>query len=153
MPADSIQCPACGNRYDVPPILLEKSELRVRCPACRKRFTLRRPARSEAAREDVRQAAIPAEHPETPGAVEPDPAHLERKARRLAKALVEQILQGRRSRRDRALAEGRLILEFGPQIQQIWRVYEDKVGTEMARRSPHFRNALNEILADGNEIF
>lgn len=152
MPADSIQCPACGNRYDVPPILLEKSELRVCCPACRKRFTLRRPAGGGPSKTELRQAAIPAE-PDGVQEVETDPARLERKARRLAKALVEQILQGRRSRRDRALAEGRLILEFGPRIQKIWRVYEDKVGAEMARRSPHFRNALNEILADGNDIF
>ncbi len=153
MSADSIQCPACGTSYDVPPILLEKSELRVRCPACRKRFTLRRPVRVDTVREDSRKAAIPAAPSESQKAVETDPIRQERKARRLARALVEQILQGRRSRRDRSLAEGRLILDFGPQIQQIWRVYEDKVGADMARRSPHFRNALNEILADGNEIF
>ncbi len=153
MPADSIQCPACGISYDVPPILLEKSELRVCCPACRKRFTLRRKTRPAGSPEDKRKAAIPAAQSGAPAAAETDPSRLERRARRLAKALVEQILQGRRSRRDRALADGRLILEFGPEIQRIWRVYEDKVGADMARRSPHFRNALNEILANGNEIF
>ncbi len=153
MSADSIQCPACGTSYDVPPILLEKSELRVCCPACRKRFTLRRPVPVETVPEASRKAEIPAEPSVAGKAMAIDPTRNERKARRLARALVEQILHGHRSRRDRSLAEGRLILDFGPQIQKIWRVYEDKVGADMARRSPHFRNALNEILADGNEIF
>lgn len=153
MSANSIQCPGCGSAYEVPPILFEKDELRVCCPACRKRFTLRRapaPPRAEA------EAAKAAESQEIL-ASEAEPAlaaqRLSRRAKRISRALVSQILRGRQARRDRALAEGRLILEFGPEIQKIWRIYEEKVGPEFARGSAYFREALNEILAKGNDIF
>lgn len=150
MAADAITCPGCGSTYDVPPILLEKDELRVRCPACRRRFTLRRPARPAPVAPAPPEAANPAPSAQAPPA---SPERRERLAKRLAKALVEEILRGKRAKRDEALAAGRLILDFGPEIQRIWRIYEDKVGADTARATSHFRDALNAILADGHEIF
>lgn len=157
MSADMIQCPGCGSTYDVPPILLEKGELRVRCPSCRRRFTLRRKAAERVAplpSPSAEESAAPERDTEFEGAPKSVNAErLERRAKRLAKALVEQVLQGRRQKRDEALAEGRLLLEFGPEIQKIWRIFEDKLGPEHARRTQQFKKALNEILADGNDIF
>ncbi len=157
MSADMIQCPGCGSTYDVPPILLEKGELRVRCPACRRRFTLRRKAVERSVAPPAPDAEIPSasvgSRRQEPAPTSVNAERLERRAKRLAKALVEQILRGRTAKRDQALAEGRLILEFGPEIQKIWRIYVEKVGAEHAKRSPQFKKALNEILADGNEVF
>jgi hypothetical protein len=144
---------------------MEKGELRVRCPRCETRFRLRwrpdaepdpdapdspepRPAAPAPAADS---AATPAP-PEDPAQVQ---RRLERRARRLARALAQELLQGpgRRDRRDAALAAGRLLAEFGPEIQRAWRAYVERVGEDFARSNPQFRDAFNEIVADGHPLF
>ena len=168
MTAQTVTCPGCGGTFTVPPSLMEKGELRVRCPRCDTRFRLR----WRQGAEPPPALPEPSESPEVaPSAAEsaastagpPDPApdpereqrRLERRARRLARALAEELLQGpgRRARRDTALAAGRLLAEFGPEIQRAWRVYVEKVGEDFARTHPQFRDAFNEIVADGHPLF
>jgi hypothetical protein len=100
-------------------------------------------------------APVPAP-PRTPAASGDAPGQQEvRRAKRFARALAEGILQGpgRRERRDRALAEGRLLLDFSAEVSTAWRLYVDKVGEDFARRSSYFRDAFNEILANGRQLF
>lgn len=75
------------------------------------------------------------------------------KARRLARALVSDIVTYHPERRDRALAEGMLKREFMEEIKKSWEEYVGQVGAETARGTPHFRDALNEILAKGQTLF
>jgi predicted Zn finger-like uncharacterized protein len=75
------------------------------------------------------------------------------KARRLARALVSDIVTYHPERRDKALADGTLRREFMEEIKKSWEEYVDQVGAEMARSTPHFRDALNDILARGQAVF
>lgn len=75
------------------------------------------------------------------------------KARRLARALVSDMIVYQPAKRQRALAEGTLKTEFDEEIQKSWEEYVDQVGEEMATSTPFWREALNEILAGGQELF
>lgn len=55
-------------------------------------------------------------------------------------------------RRD-GLREGNLKELFQDEIQKSWEEYSEQVGREVAESTPYFREALNEILADGKPIF
>lgn len=75
------------------------------------------------------------------------------KAKRLARALVSDIVTYHPERRDQALANGTLKREFMEEIKKSWEEYVGQVGAEMARSTPHFRDALNDILAKGQTVF
>jgi hypothetical protein len=75
------------------------------------------------------------------------------KARRLARALVSDIVTYHPERRDKALADGTLKREFMEEIKKSWEEYVGQVGAETARGTTHFRDALNEILARGQSLF
>lgn len=75
------------------------------------------------------------------------------KARRLARALISDIVTYHPERRDRSLAGGTLKREFMDEIKKSWEEYVEQVGSDMARSTPHFRDALNDILAKGQQIF
>ncbi len=153
---------------------MEKGELHVRCPSCQRGYHLRwRPGGAAAAPEAAIAAQgetvlppaatpPPGEAPSPPAAIPTRGASGEasspqeaRRAKRFARALAESVLQGpgRRERRDRALAEGRLLQEFRAELSMAWRLYVDKVGEDVARSSSHFRDAFNEIVADGQPLF
>jgi hypothetical protein len=94
-------------------------------------------------------AAAPVKRP-PPSFGSTDPAQ---KARRLARALVSDIVTYHPERRDTALASGTLKREFMDEIKKSWEEYVEQVGADLARSTPHFREALNEILAKGHAIF
>jgi predicted Zn finger-like uncharacterized protein len=75
------------------------------------------------------------------------------KARRLARALVSDIVTYHPERRDQALTTGTLKREFMDEIKKSWEEYLGQVGADLARGTPHFRDALNEILAKGQQLF
>jgi predicted Zn finger-like uncharacterized protein len=75
------------------------------------------------------------------------------KARRLARALVSDIVTYHPERRDRALEEGTLKREFMEEIKKSWEEYVQQVGMDTARGTPHFRDALNDVLAKGGNVF
>ncbi len=89
---------------------------------------------------------------------EPPRAHQSRRTRRdktemLARALVSDILVYNREARDRALADGNLLEVLGPEIKKSWELYKEKVGAETATGTTYFKDALNDILADGQTMF
>lgn len=71
----------------------------------------------------------------------------------LARALVSDILVYNRDTRDAALAEGNLLEALGGEIKKSWELYKEKVTPEVANSTTYFREALNEILADGDSVF
>lgn len=75
------------------------------------------------------------------------------KAEMLARALVSDIVVYNREARDRALAEGKLLEVLGPEIKKSWELYKEKVGAGAANSTTYFKDALNEILADGRKLF
>ena len=71
----------------------------------------------------------------------------------LARALVSDIMVYNRDLYDKAKEEGTLLEALGAEIKKSWELYKEKVTPEVANSSNHFRDALNEILADGENIF
>lgn len=75
------------------------------------------------------------------------------RARRLARALVSDLVVYHPEKRQRGLAEGNLRELFSEEIRKSLEEYRDQVGDEVADTTPYFVDALNEILAEGQQIF
>jgi hypothetical protein len=75
------------------------------------------------------------------------------RAQRIARALVSDIVAYHPARQQECLAAGTLRTEFREEIMKSWEEYVAQVGLETAKSTPYFRNALNEILARGAQIF
>ena len=75
------------------------------------------------------------------------------KAQRLARVLVSDIILYNPDRHQRALEEESLKEEFEDEIQKSWNEYVEQVGEEIAYSTNFFNEALNEILAKGENIF
>ncbi len=71
----------------------------------------------------------------------------------LARALVSDILVYNRDLRDTAIKEGKLLEVLGGEIKKSWELYKEKVTPDVANSTNHFREALNEILAEGEKVF
>jgi predicted Zn finger-like uncharacterized protein len=166
-----IQCQSCAAKYFLPEEKIPANPLKVRCPKCRAVFMLApRPARvpvgvaagdavdapptrpvgTEPAAES--QEAIPAA-----GGPDDAPARggrsSEDRAKRLARVLVSDILWYNRDKRDQALKDGTLMTTLGEEIKKSWELYKEKVGPETAHSTNYFKEALNEILANGQKVF
>jgi predicted Zn finger-like uncharacterized protein len=77
----------------------------------------------------------------------------EARARRLARALVSDIVVYHPAKRRDGLRDGSLKLLFEEEIRKSWDEYVDQVGKPLADSTTFFTDALNEILADGQPVF
>ena len=75
------------------------------------------------------------------------------KARRLARALISDLITYVPGKRDEGIRDGTLKDVFKEEIKKSYQEYADQVGKEFAESTEHFKNALNEILAGGQQIF
>jgi predicted Zn finger-like uncharacterized protein len=91
-----------------------------------------------------------AETPTKPSFLNQDPSI---RAQRLARALISDIVAYNGEKRDQMLAAGALKSEFREEIRKSWEEYVAQVGLDLARTTPYFRDALNELLAKGQRIF
>ena len=169
-------CPHCNTVFRVDPGKVPVGGARVRCSICRGVFQVGGEAReavggsspapaqvaapaasapaATAAPAQAPSPAPPAAAAPSRGAPSPfgasDPAS---KARRLARALISDIVTYHPERREKALREGTLRREFVEEIKKSWEEYVLQVGQETAQGTPHFRDALNDILARGQKVF
>ena len=79
-----------------------------------------------------------------------DPAQ---KARRLARALISDIVVYHPAKRQEGLRDGTLKELFEDEIRKSYEEYTDQVGRDLAESTGYFREALNEILAGGRQLF
>ena len=75
------------------------------------------------------------------------------RARRLARALVSDLVAYHPQKRDEGIANGTLRQLFREEIKKSYEEFVDQVGRELAESSPHFQEALNEILGGGRKLF
>ncbi len=75
------------------------------------------------------------------------------RAHRIARALVSDIVAYHSKKRTESLAKGTLRQDFREEIMKSWEEYVAQVGNDLAKSTPFFRNALNDILASGQQIF
>ncbi len=169
-----IQCESCASKYFLPNSRIPERTIRVSCPKCRAVFRLVPPVEKEFAGADgdmipsveasagaaatavgvtaatVAPPAAPARQSQTRMAASRGP---DDRAKRLARVLVSDILCYNREKRDLALLDGELMTALGDEIKKSWELYKQKVGPELANSTDYFKEALNEILADGQKLF
>jgi hypothetical protein len=75
------------------------------------------------------------------------------KAKRLARALVSDMLAYHPGKRDEGLANGTLKQIFRDEIKKSYEEYVEQIGRDFAENSTHFQDALNELLAAGKKMF
>lgn len=175
----NVACPACDAVYRIDPQRVPAEGAVTRCRECEALFRLG-PGTSDAAGaittaepvaaasttgpadvamaravEDVAEPYAPAAEPEQPQAPPlvfgvQDP---QTRARRLARALVSDIKVYNPDKWEECRAQGTMRAEFRDEILKSWDEYVEQVGETMAKRTPFFRDALNEILAAGEPVF
>ena len=167
-----IQCEGCAAKYFLSESKIPENPLKVRCPQCRAVFTLLPPPREVATAVKKSAAAVahvtePVPKPvlppaAAPAAPAPDPKPTrptgkknrdDARAKRLARVLVSDILCYNQEKRDQALIDGNLMTVLGDEIKKSWELYKEKIGSDVAKSTNYFKEALNEILADGQEVF
>ena len=75
------------------------------------------------------------------------------RARRLARALVSDLVAYHPQKREEGLRDGTLRQLFREEIKKSYEEYVEQVGRELADSTPHFQDALNEILGSGRKLF
>ena len=75
------------------------------------------------------------------------------KARRLARALISDLVVYHPEKRQQGLRDGTLVQLFKDEIEKSWQEYVEQVGADLAKATPFWSEALNEILAGGNKVF
>lgn len=111
----------------------------------------------------VAPAAAPVAPPAAPAAGTPTPARPpinpflandpNAKAKRLARALVSDIVAYFPQKRDEGLRDGTLKQLFREEIKKSYEEYVEQVGREFAESTTHFQDALNDVLAGGKKLF
>jgi hypothetical protein len=102
----------------------------------------------------------------TPSTPAPPPAAVQRKpinpflandpnqkARRLARALVSDMVAYHPTKREEGIQAGTLKQLFRDEIKKSYEEYVEQVGREFAESTMHFQEALNDVLAGGRKIF
>jgi predicted Zn finger-like uncharacterized protein len=98
-------------------------------------------------------AEPPAASPAPSGPPVFGPQDPDTRARRLARALVSDITVYNPKKWEESLKSGTLRSEFRDEILKSWDEYVEQVGESMAKKTPYFRDALNDILARGGQLF
>ena len=75
------------------------------------------------------------------------------KAKRLARALISDLVTYFPQKREEGVRDGTLKQLFREEIQKSFEEYVGQVGREFAETTPHFQEALNDILAGGAKVF
>ena len=94
-------------------------------------------------------AATPARPPRNPFLANDPNA----KAKRLARALVSDMIAYLPQKREEGLRDGTLKQIFREEIKKSYEEYVDQIGKDFAESTTHFQDALNDLLAGGQKMF
>jgi hypothetical protein len=75
------------------------------------------------------------------------------RAKRLARALVSDMVAYQPAKRADGLANGTLKQLFRDEIRKSYDEYVEQVGRDIAESTAFFQDALNEVLAEGKRVF
>ncbi|MDP9178593.1 MAG: hypothetical protein M3O61_13005 [Gemmatimonadota bacterium] len=75
------------------------------------------------------------------------------RAKRLARALVSDMVAYYPAKHSEGLQRGTLKELFRDEIKKSYEEYVTQVGSDFARTTTHFQEALNEVLGAGKRIF
>ena len=71
----------------------------------------------------------------------------------MARALISDMLVYHPEKRQQGIRDGTLRQLFKDEIEKSWQEYAEQVGADLARSTPFWTEALNEILAGGGKVF
>lgn len=103
---------------------------------------------AEEAPQDPHAAPAAVAEPRRFGQSDPDA-----RAARLARVLVSDMITYNPAMYEKAVARGTLAEDFEDEVKRSWSEYVEQVGEDLARSTPHFTRALNDILAKGEDLF
>jgi hypothetical protein len=75
------------------------------------------------------------------------------KAKRLARALVSDIVAYFPQKKEEGNRDGTLKQLFREEIKKSYEEYVEQIGREFAETTTHFQDALNDVLAGGKKLF
>ncbi|MFN2397101.1 MAG: hypothetical protein ABR543_00430 [Gemmatimonadaceae bacterium] len=75
------------------------------------------------------------------------------KAKRLARALISDIIVYYPQKHQQGLRDGTLKELFREEIKKSYEEYVDQMGKEFAESTSHFQDALNDVFAGGKRMF
>jgi hypothetical protein len=75
------------------------------------------------------------------------------KARRLARALISDMIVYHPEKRLQGIRDGTLPQLFKDEIEKSWLEYVEQIGKETAESTSFWTEALNDILAGGKKLF
>jgi predicted Zn finger-like uncharacterized protein len=166
----NVPCPECGTVFRVDPAKVPAGGVQARCSVCSGVMDVLSPEdEAEAA------AAAPATHTVPPKPAKTDPPRpkpaapakaaktqsinpfLSRdpgiRAKRLARALISDMVTYYPAKHEEGLREGTLKKLFRDEIKKSYEEYVSQVGTEFAETTTFFQDSLNELLANGKKVF
>jgi hypothetical protein len=108
------------------------------------------PAAAAAPARPAAPAAAPVARPPINPFLANDP---NQKAKRLARALVSDIIAYFPDRHAQGKREGTLRESFREEIKKSYEEYVEQMGKDFAENTTHFQDALNDVLAGGAKIF
>jgi predicted Zn finger-like uncharacterized protein len=140
-----VRCPDCRANYEITRPRDLEGKVKVRCPRCKAVFPVDTDRGSEP--EPVRE--------ETPVVIRKpsrdrikDPAL----ARRMARAMLSEILLSREEERARAEEADALLSRFGPLIAEAYSLYGERVSRDLPTFRHIFRDAVNDVVGGGKRI-
>lgn len=166
----NVPCPECGTVFRVDPAKIPSGGVQARCSVCSGVMSVI--SDEDGAEEAVQpqRSAPQAQTPPrgTPKAKVADQAKaaapvksinpfLSRdpgiRAKRLARALISDMVTYYPAKHEEGLREGTLKKLFKDEIKKSYEEYVGQVGTEFAESTSFFQDSLNELLANGRKVF
>ncbi len=84
---------------------------------------------------------------------DPEKQKKHRKAERLGRSLVKDIYLYHKDKVEQGRRDGTLVQLLGEEIKKSWKYYKRQVDPEVLQERNYFKDALNEIIAEGKEVF
>ena len=158
-----VRCPDCRSKYEITRPKDLEALVKVRCPRCKAVFPVRRGEGDERAagerrlRADSSRPVLDTAWVARPvGTAEArasrsritDPAL----ARRMARAMVSEIVLSREDDRKEGRRTETLLSRFGPAIVAAYEIYGRKVSSNLPAFRQIFRDAVNDVLGGGRKL-
>ncbi len=169
----NVSCPECGTVFRVDPAKVPSGGVQARCSVCTGVMSVLSPedeTEASAAKPGHRTRSEPEANAEPRIAVRPkapdqgkpsktksinpflsrDPGI---RAKRLARALISDMVTYYPAKHEEGLRDGTLKKVFKDEIRKSYEEYVSQVGTEFAESTTFFQDSLNELLANGKKVF
>lgn len=166
-----VRCPDCRSKYEIAADKIPVGVFKLRCPRCKAVFPVNTQLDAEMAAAEgaapapsatpqaVREVRLPEPTPASSQVSAPVSASIDRPrisdpalARRMARAMISEMVLNRRSERDDALVSETVLSRFGPAIVAAFELYRGKVSPDLHSAPAFFRDAVNEILGGGAAV-